>query len=89
MAAMAHPLGKISVLFRKKFGKKQLAKDPYFLEQTDKLFQDFSERFSKGLVLKHTNQQLFRSPEFIDSKQKDKIISLAYWMNYITKEYSL
>jgi hypothetical protein len=89
IADMAHPIGKLAVLYKKKFSKKQPIKDPYFLEQTDKLFQSLSESFSRVLNPNLSGQPFSLNPEFKDLNQQGKLMSLMSWMNYITKEYSL
>jgi asparagine synthetase B (glutamine-hydrolysing) len=87
MADTMHPIGKLTVLYKKKFNKRPNIKDPYFLEQADNLFQSFNENFSREIKMHHPGRNFYLEAESNDTKGKDKIISLIYWMNYISNEY--
>ncbi len=87
MADMMNPLGRLSVLYKKKFKKKLQGKDPYFLEKADSLFQATYLGTNYIKTKPNTNHQVFFNLEFSNTKLRDKVISLNYWIEYIDKEY--
>jgi hypothetical protein len=89
MADMMHPLGKLSVLYKKKFRKKHSVNDPYFLDQTDRLFQTFCESDSLNEVVSISGLEQMLTTESVYSKQNDKVLTMKFWINHIAKEYSL
>jgi len=86
---LTNPLGKLTVLYKKKFNKKPPVKDPYFLRQSDELFLAFNKKFSRDDDKLPLDFSSVLNAGNADIKLTSKLASMNYWMSRISREYSV
>jgi asparagine synthetase B (glutamine-hydrolysing) len=87
VADVTNTLCKMVVYYKKLFNVKPAIKDPYFLGQADKLFLSFANHFNSNNGSTVSGYLLEINKKWNNPKMRDKLLSINYWLSYITREY--